>query len=143
VRGGAESNDRKKHGLFYSGYTFLLFTYYHRDYRGVALLTVETEVKLNTNERGSFLVGAFGLSCKYKRFFSSVAALVGPIQNSFFHTVHYFNAYVPIAQQAGQAAELGRPLCVCVSGYYTFVQGSLPSTTVQNNLSIFSPSMKM
>ncbi len=33
------------------------------------------------------------------------APLVGPF---FFLTVHYFNSYVPNAQQAGQAAVLGR-----------------------------------
>ncbi len=41
-------------------------------------------------------------------FCSALAALVGPVQNIFFHTVHCFNAFVPIAQQAGQAAVLGR-----------------------------------
>ncbi len=34
--------------------------------------------------------------------------LVEPVQNTFFLTVHYFNSFVPIAQQAGQAAVLGR-----------------------------------
>ncbi len=31
------------------------------------------------------------------------AALVGPVQNIFFITVHFFTRYVPIAQLAGQA----------------------------------------
>jgi hypothetical protein len=48
----------------------------------------------------------------------SVAALVGPVQNLFFFTLYYFNAFVPITQQAGQAVVLGRlPLIVCVSAY--------------------------
>jgi hypothetical protein len=37
-----------------------------------------------------------------------LAAPVGPLQNTFFLTVHYFNLFVPIVQQAGQAAMLGR-----------------------------------
>jgi hypothetical protein len=46
-------------------------------------------------------------------FCSALAALVGPVQNIFVLTVsvHYFNSFVPIAQQAGhsgQAAVLGR-----------------------------------
>ncbi len=60
---------QKKHVLLYM---FLLFTYYHRDYRGVALLSVEIEEHgdtMSTNERGPFLVGALGLSCSYKIFF--------------------------------------------------------------------------
>ncbi len=38
----------------------------------------------------------------------ALAALVGPVQNIVFLTVLYFNSFVPIAQQAGQAAVLGR-----------------------------------
>ncbi len=42
---------------------------------------------------------------------------VGPVQNIFFLTAHYFSALFPIAKQAGQAAVLGRlSLSVCVSG---------------------------
>jgi hypothetical protein len=41
-------------------------------------------------------------------FYSALAALVGPVQNNFSLTVHYFYSFVPIAQQAGQAAVLGR-----------------------------------
>ncbi len=32
-------------------------------------------------------------------FCSVLAALVGPVQNISFLTVHYFNTFVPIAQQ--------------------------------------------
>jgi hypothetical protein len=41
-------------------------------------------------------------------FCSDLAVLVGPVQNIFFLTVHNFNFFVPIAQQTGQAAVLGR-----------------------------------
>jgi hypothetical protein len=38
----------------------------------------------------------------------SLAAQVGPVQNIFFLTVHYFTSFVHIAQQAGQVAVLRR-----------------------------------
>ncbi len=41
-------------------------------------------------------------------FCPALAALVSPVQNNFFLIVRYFNSYVPIAQQVGQAAVLGR-----------------------------------
>jgi hypothetical protein len=49
-------------------------------------------------------------SCRVgsKDFCSALAALVDPVQNIFFLTVHYFNDFDPIAQQSGQAAMLGR-----------------------------------
>jgi hypothetical protein len=50
-------------------------------------------------------------------FCSSLAALVVPVQNIFFLAVHYFNSFVPVAQQAGQAAVLGRlslSVCLCL-----------------------------
>jgi hypothetical protein len=49
-------------------------------------------------------------------FCPALAALVGPVRNIFFLTVHYFNSIVPIAQKAGQAAVLGRlslSMCLC------------------------------
>ncbi len=76
-----------------------------------ALLTVETEVNgdsTSTNDRGPFLVGSLGLLCRSREFSSVLAALVGPVQNIFFLTVHYFNSFVPISQQAWQTAVLGR-----------------------------------
>jgi hypothetical protein len=48
--------------------------------------------------------------------FSALAALLGPVQIIFFLTVHSFNSFVPIAQQARQAAVLGRlsvSMCLC------------------------------
>jgi hypothetical protein len=46
---------------------------------------------------------------------SPLAALVGPVQNILFFPVHYFNAFVPIAQQAGQEVVLGHlSLSICI-----------------------------
>jgi hypothetical protein len=56
-------------------------------------LTVETEVN-----------GSFAFSCRYKIFL----LWLGPVQNIFCLTVYSFNSFVSIAQQAGQAAVLGR-----------------------------------
>jgi hypothetical protein len=48
-------------------------------------------------------------------FCSALAALVDPVQQKNFLTVHYFKSIVPIAQQAGQAAVLGHPsLSMCL-----------------------------
>jgi hypothetical protein len=48
-------------------------------------------------------------------FCSALAALVGPVQIIFFLTILCFNSVVPIAQQAGWAALLGRlSLTVCL-----------------------------
>jgi hypothetical protein len=42
-------------------------------------------------------------------FCSAFCALVGLVQNIFFLAVHYFSSFVPVAQQAVQAAAvLGR-----------------------------------
>ncbi len=50
-------------------------------------------------------------------FCSTLAAIVGLVQNICFLTVHYFSSFVPIVQQAGQAAVLGfLSLSICVSG---------------------------
>ncbi len=49
-------------------------------------------------------------------FCSALAARAGLVQNILSLTVHYLNYFVPIAQQAGQAAVLGRlSLSMCVS----------------------------
>jgi hypothetical protein len=48
---------------------------------------------------------------------SALAALVGRVENIFFLTVHYFNCFVPIAQQARRTAVLGRlylSMCLCL-----------------------------
>jgi hypothetical protein len=55
-------------------------------------------------------------------FYPVLAALVGQVQKYFFITIHYFTSFVPIAQQAGQAALLGHPslnMCLC-SEHYLF-----------------------
>jgi hypothetical protein len=41
-------------------------------------------------------------------FRSVLAALVGPVQNTFFLTVDYFDSFVPTAQKYGQAAVICR-----------------------------------
>ncbi len=79
------------------------------DQRG---LTVEAETNgdsKSTNEGGPSLVGSLCSSCRYKRFYPAMAALVKILLS---YTVHYFNSFVPIAQQAGQA---GSPVSYCVS----------------------------
>jgi hypothetical protein len=49
-------------------------------------------------------------------FCPALAALVGPVQNNFFLTIHYFNSFVPITQQAGQAVVFVAWLLVYDSG---------------------------
>ncbi len=41
-------------------------------------------------------------------FCPALAALVSPVQNIIFLTIHFFTLLVPIAQQPGQAVVLGR-----------------------------------
>jgi hypothetical protein len=81
-------------------------------------MTVETEVNgdsKSTNERGSFLGWYVGLGVPVQEIFVVLAALVGPEQNIFFLTEHFFSSFVPIAQQDGQAAVLGHlPLSMCL-----------------------------
>ncbi len=86
---------------------------------GWLLLTVKTEVNgdsKRTNARGPFLVGSLGLSCRYKRFFSALAALVGPIQKMFFLTVHYLKSFAPSPSKLGRQPCWAVFLLVCVSG---------------------------
>jgi hypothetical protein len=48
-------------------------------------------------------------------FCPTLASLVGPVKNIFSLTVQYFNTFVPIAQQAGQAAVMCRlSLIMCL-----------------------------
>jgi hypothetical protein len=50
-----------------------------------------------------------------KDFCSALAARVGSAHNIFFLAIHFFNSFVTITQQAGQAAVLGRmSLSVCL-----------------------------
>jgi hypothetical protein len=82
------------------------------------LLTVETEVNgdsKSTNERCPSLVGHWACRAVTRDFCSALAALVGSVQNIVFLTVHYFNSFVPIAQQSGQAVVLGcLSLSICL-----------------------------
>jgi hypothetical protein len=78
---------------------------------GWPLLTVETEVNGDSGRTyvgGPSLVGSLGLSCRYMKFFSCLGCRSRPSSKYLFLTVHYFNSFVPFAQQAGQAAVLGR-----------------------------------
>ncbi len=60
------------------------------------------------------MVVRLSLHAGTKGFCPSVAALVSSIQNILFLTVYYFNSFVRIAQQAGQAVVQGRlSLNVC------------------------------
>jgi hypothetical protein len=63
-------------------------------------------------QRGQIKVVLSWLVCRAcsagtRDFYSALAALVGPVQNIFFLTVHYFSSFAPIAHQAGQVAVLG------------------------------------
>jgi hypothetical protein len=50
-----------------------------------------------------------------KDFYPALAALVGPVENIFFLTAYYFNIFIPIAQQPGQAVMPGRlSLIMCL-----------------------------
>ena len=66
--------------------------------------------------QGSFLYWFVGLIMSVQNHFCfALAAPVDPAQIFFPLTVHYFKSFVPIAQQAGQAVELGRlPLKMCL-----------------------------
>ncbi len=84
-----------------------------RDQRRVASAAdCETEVKgdsKRTNEGVPSLVGSLGLSCQYKRFLFCLGCFSRPSTKYFFYLpIHYFNYFVSLAQQAGQAAVLGR-----------------------------------
>jgi hypothetical protein len=75
---------------------------------GWPLLTVESEANgdsKSTSERDPSSVDSLGSSCRYKRFLFCLAALIGPVQNIFFLTIHYFNFFVPISQHV---SSLGR-----------------------------------
>ncbi len=60
-------------------------------------------VSKSTNERGPSLGGSMACRMHVVQvqviFFSALAALVGPVQNIFLLTVHYFNSFVLLAQQ--------------------------------------------
>ncbi len=75
------------------------------------LLTVETEVNgdsKSTNERGPSLVMFVGRVVPVQETLFCLNCSSWPSTKYIFLTIHYFNSFVPIAQQAGQAAILGR-----------------------------------
>ncbi len=77
----------------------------------MTLPTVETEENedsKSTNERDPSLVGLLGFSCQKKRFLFCLGYSSRPSKSIFPLTLHYFNSFVSFAQQAGQAAVLGR-----------------------------------
>jgi hypothetical protein len=83
----------------------------------MALLTFKTEVNGDlkiTKERGPYLVSSLGLSC---RFLFSLGCSSRPNTKYFFPHRTQFQFLCPyrIAQQAGQAAMLGRlSLSMCL-----------------------------
>ncbi len=98
---------------FWNLYTVVFVTREARE--GCPLLTVETGVN---GDSESTRPGLFRRACRAstRNFCPALAALVGPVQNIFFLTVHHFNSFVPIAQQSGQAAMLGclsLSMCLC------------------------------
>ncbi len=73
-------------------------------------MTVETEANgysKSTYDRGPSLVLRWGWA-RRANIRDFCPTLVGTVQNIIFLTVHYFTSFVPVAQQAGQAAVLGR-----------------------------------
>ncbi len=87
---------------------------------GWTLLTVKTEANGNskrTNEKGPSLIGSLSWRAGTIDFCSALAALVGPGQNMFFLTVHYFI----LISLSPSPCKLGRQSCgvacllVCVS----------------------------
>ena len=83
---------------------------------GWPLLTVETEVNGDSKRTKRVLPWLVFWDCRAgKQDFVLPWTLVGPVQNIFSLTVHYFNSIVAIAQQARQAAVLGPlPLSRCL-----------------------------
>jgi hypothetical protein len=93
---------------------------------GWPLLTVETKVN---GDIGLSMVGSLGLSCRYKRFLFSLGCSSRLSTKYFFLTIRYFNSFVPIAQQPGQAVVLG---ILSLSLYlWAELQSSVLNTPVQ------------
>ncbi len=65
-----------------------------------------------TKESGPFFAGLF---VPVQEILFCLCCPVGPVEKKYYHTVHYFNFLVPIAQQAEQAAVLGRLSIIYVS----------------------------
>jgi hypothetical protein len=77
----------------------------------MVLLTVEIDV--NGSQRAQIKVfipylSRFAVPIYIRDFCFALAALIGPVQNIAFLTVHNFYSFVLMGHQAGQAAVLGR-----------------------------------
>jgi hypothetical protein len=84
---------------------------------------------MRTNEKGSFLVGSLGSSCRYKKFMFCLGCSSRPSIISSPYTT-YFNLFVPIAQQDWQAAALGRlSLSVCLWVEIIWTSKNIPLLT--------------
>ncbi len=62
----------------------------------------------STDEKGPSLVMFVGLVVPVQETLFCLGCSSWPSTKYIFLTIHYFNSFVPIAQQAGQAAMLGR-----------------------------------
>ncbi len=74
--------------------------------------------RLGTGKPLTFF-SSVGSSCQYIRDFCvALAALVGPVQNIFFLTVHNFNSFVPMCPASWEGSRAGSPVSypMCVSG---------------------------
>ncbi len=81
------------------------------DHEWRPLLTVETEVNgvsKSTDVRGPSLVMFVGLVVPVQETLFCLGCSSWPSTKYIFLTIHHFNSFVPIAQQAGHAAMLGR-----------------------------------
>jgi hypothetical protein len=72
-------------------------------------------ISRDTREGWPLLTVEIEMNGASKRFLFCLGFSSQPSTKDFFLTVHYFNSFVTIAQQAGQAAVLGRlSLSVCL-----------------------------
>ncbi len=111
-------------------FSFICSTFGTRETReGWPLLTIETEVNgdsKRTNERGSFLAGSFGMSCRYKRFLFCLGCPGQPSTKYFFLTVHYIFQFL----LSTSPSKRGRQPC-WVAGVCASVWGILKPQTRQ------------
>jgi hypothetical protein len=70
------------------------------------LLIVETETNGESKVLPWWVFWAYCASAR--DFCPALSGTAGLVQNIFFLTVRFFNSFVPIAQQTGQAVLLGR-----------------------------------
>jgi hypothetical protein len=83
--------------------------------KGVLPWLVRCACRADTRYFSSGLAVRWACRAGTRDFSSALAALIGPVLNIYFLTVHHFNSFEPIAQNAGQAAVLGRlSLSMCL-----------------------------